>query len=217
MDMKEIYILGVGGSTPVFMDLAISCGYQIAGVYHYNDDRTGEKEHGYEILGSFEDLFKTDISGKSFLLSQGDMKIRKDVTDKIVSLGGVVPTLIHPSAEISNFARISTDGVVIGARCVVQADVEIKSNSVIWDMALVCHQATIGNYVFVGPMALVGAHIHVDDFAFIGQDALLVSGKVGNIGANSLVGAGAVATKEIASGVVVVGSPARVIRHKISE
>ena len=215
--MKEIYILGVGGSTPVFMDLAISCGYQIAGVYHYNDDRTGEKEHGYEILGSFEDLFKTDISGKSFLLSQGDMKIRKDVTDKIVSLGGAVPTLIHPSAEISNFARISTDGVVIGARCVVQADVEIKSNSVIWDMALVCHQATIGNYVFVGPMALVGAHIHVDDFAFIGQDALLVSGKVGNVGANSLVGAGAVATKEIASGVVVVGSPARVIRHKISE
>lgn len=217
MDMKEIYILGVGGSTPVFMDLAISCGYQIAGVYHYNDDRTGEKEHGYEILGSFEDLFKTDISGKSFLLSQGDMKIRKDVTDKIVSLGGAVPTLIHPSAEISNFARISTDGVVIGARCVVQADVEIKSNSVIWDMALVCHQTTIGNYVFVGPMALVGAHIHVDDFAFIGQDALLVSGKVGNVGANSLVGAGAVATKEIASGVVVMGSPARVIRHKISE
>lgn len=212
--MKEIYILGVGGSTPVFMDLAISCGYQIAGLYHYNDDRTGEKEHGYEILGSFEDLFKTDISGKSFLLSQGDMKIRKDVTDKIVSLGGAVPTLIHPSAEISNFAKISTDGVVIGVRCVVQADVEIKSNSVIWDMALVCHQTTIGNYVFIGPMALVGAHIYVDDFVFIGQDALLVSGKVGVVGANSLVGAGAVATKEIPSNVVVVGSPTRVIRHR---
>lgn len=64
---------------------------------------------------------------------------------------------------------------------------------------------------------LVGAHIHVDDFAFIGQDALLVSGKVGNVGANSLVGAGAVATKEIPSDVVVVGSHARVIRHFLNK
>lgn len=212
--MKAIYLLGVGGSTPVFMDLALSCGYKIAGLYHYNDDRTGENEHGYPILGSFEDLFKTDIRGKLFLLSQGDMRIRKEITDKIVSLGGVVPTLIHPSAEISNFAKISKEGVVIGPRCVIQADVEIKPNSVLWDMALICHQASLGNYVFVGPMALVGAHIHVDDFAFIGQDALLVSGKVGKVGANSLVGAGAVVTKEIHSGVVVVGSPARIIRRK---
>lgn len=217
MDMKEIYILGVGGSTPVFMDLAISCGYKIAGLYHYNNERTGESEHGYPIIGSFDDLFKSDIRGKSFLLSQGNMRIRKEITDKIESLGGIVPTLIHPSAEISNFAKISDIGVVIGAKCVVQADAEIKSNSVIRDMALVCHQTSIGNYAFVGPMALVGAHIHVDDFAFIGQDALLVSGKVGNVGANSLVGAGALATKEIPSDVVVVGSPARVIRHKRSE
>lgn len=215
--MKEIYILGVGGSTPVFMDLAISCGYKIAGLYHYNNERTGESEHGYPIIGSFDDLFKSDIRGKSFLLSQGNMRIRKEITDKIESLGGIVPTLIHPSAEISNFAKISDIGVVIGAKCVVQADAEIKSNSVIRDMALVCHQTSIGNYAFVGPMALVGAHIHVDDFAFIGQDALLVSGKVGNVGANSLVGAGALATKEIPSDVVVVGSPARVIRHKRSE
>lgn len=216
--MKEIYIiLGVGGSTPVFMDMALSCGYKIVGLYHYNSDRTGEIEHGYPIMGSFNDLFKADITGRSFLLSQGNMRIRKEITDKIVSRGGIVPTLIHPSAEISNFAKISDKGVVIGAKCVVQADVEIKSNSVIRDMALVCHQTSIGNYVFVGPMALVGAHIHVDDFAFIGQDALLVSGKVGNVGANSLVGAGAVATKKIPSDVVVVGSPARVIRHNIME
>lgn len=215
--MKEIYILGVGGSTPVFMDLALSCGYKIAGLYHYNNERTGEIEHGYPIIGSFDDLLESDISGMSFVLSQGNMRIRKEITDKIESLGGIVPTLIHPSAEISNFAKISDKGVVIGAKCVVQADVEIKSNSVIWDMALVCHQALIGNYVFVGPMALVGAHIHVGDFAFIGQAALLVSGKVGNVGANSLVGAGAVATKKIPSDVVVVGSPARVIRHNIME
>ena len=75
-------------------------------------------------------------------------------------------------------------------------------------MALVCHQTTIGNYCFVGPKALVGAHIEVKDFAFIGQDALLVSGKVGTMGANSLLGADAVLTKELPANIVAVGNPA---------
>lgn len=44
--MRKIYILGVGGSTLVFMDLALSCGYEIAGLYHYRNDRTGETSMG---------------------------------------------------------------------------------------------------------------------------------------------------------------------------
>lgn len=214
VQVEEIYVLGIGGSTPVFIDIAETCGYKIAGLYHYSDDRTGEYDHGYPVLGSFEDLYHSDIKGKMFLLSQGDMKIREVVTNKLKSLGGIVPTLIHPTAIISKYAKISEEGVVIGANCIVQADSVIKSNAVLRDMALVCHQTTIGNYCFVGPKALVGAHIDVKDFAFIGQDALLVSGKVGTMGANSLLGAGAVLTKELPANVVAVGNPARVIKER---
>lgn len=212
--MKEIFVLGIGGSTPVFIDIAEACNYKIAGLYHYNDERTGENDHGYPILGSFEDLYQSDIKGKMFLLSQGDMKIREEVTNKLKQLGGLIPTLIHPTAIISRYAKVSEEGVVIGANCIVQADSVIKSNAVLWDMALVCHQTIIGNYCFVGPKALVGAHIEVKDFAFIGQDALLVSGKVGTMGANSLLGAGAVLTKELPANVVAVGNPARVIKER---
>lgn len=212
--MKKIYVLGIGGSTPVFIDIAEACGYKIAGLYHYNNDKTGGYDHDYPILGSFEDLYQSDIKGKMFLLSQGDMKIREKVTNKIKQLGGIVPTLIYPTAIISKYAKISEEGVVIGANCIVQADSEIKSNAVLRDMALVCHQTTIGNYCFVGPKALVGAHIDVKDFAFIGQDSLLVSGKVGTMGTNSLLGAGAVLTKELPDNVVAVGNPARVIKER---
>lgn len=212
--MKEIFVLGIGGSTPVFIDIAEACNYKIAGLYHYNDERTGEIDHGYPILGSFEDLYQSDIKGKMFLLSQGDMKIREEVTNKIKQLGGLIPTLVHPKSVISKYAKISNEGVIIGANCIVQADSVIKSNSVLRDMALVCHQTIIGNYCFVGPKALVGAHIEVQDFAFIGQDSLLVSGKVGTMGANSLLGAGAVLTKELPANVVAVGNPARVIKER---
>lgn len=213
--MKEIYVLGVGGSTPVFIDLAEDCGYKIAGLYHYNSDRTGGYEHGYPILGSFDDLYQSDIRGTMFLLSQGDMKIREEITGKILKLGGIIPTIIHPTAVISKYAKISGEGAVIGASCIVQADAEIKAGAVLWDMALICHQTTIGNYCFVGPKALVGAHITVEDFAFIGQDALLVSGKVGTMGTSSLLGAGSVLTKELPANVVAVGNPARVVKKRL--
>ena len=78
--MKEIYALGVGHNTPVFIDLAESCGYKIAGLYHYNSERTNEFDHGFKILGSFDDLFDEDnsLTDKNFLLTMGNNEIRKD-------------------------------------------------------------------------------------------------------------------------------------------
>ena len=57
--MKEIYALGVGHGTPIFIELAEACGYKVGGLYHYNDARTGESDHGYIILGSFNDLLNS--------------------------------------------------------------------------------------------------------------------------------------------------------------
>ena len=208
--MKEIYILGVGGSTPLFVDLAEACGYTVKGFYHYNDSRTGEVDHGFLIMGSFDDLYKNDLRGKNFILSMGDMAIRKQISEKLLSLGANIPTLIHPTSQVSRFATISPVGVLIGAGCIIQADDVIDSHAVIRDMALICHQTTIGKYCFVGPKALVGAHITLDELAFIGQGAILISGKVREVGANALVGAGSVVTKAVSPNSVMIGFPAKV-------
>ena len=65
--LKEIYALGVGHNTSVFINLAEACGYAIKGLYHFNDVRTGEIDHGFEILGSFEDLLsKPTLKGMTF-------------------------------------------------------------------------------------------------------------------------------------------------------
>lgn len=45
MNSKGIYLLGVGHATPLFIELAAACGYHVAGLYHYNEERTGEKDH----------------------------------------------------------------------------------------------------------------------------------------------------------------------------
>lgn len=77
--MKELYALGVGHSTPLFIEIAEAAGWHVAGLYHYNDERTGEMDHGFKILGSFDDLYRQDIHGKYFLPTMGDMNIRHDI------------------------------------------------------------------------------------------------------------------------------------------
>jgi len=211
---KNIYILGIGGSTPLFIDLAEQSGYKVAGLYHYNDNRTGDIDHGYNILGSFDNLFFQNIEGWNFMLSMGDMDIRKTISEKIIAKGGLIPTIIHPSAIISRFASISNIGVLVGAGCVIQSDVIVNSHAIIRDQALIGHQTQIGEYCFVGPQALIGAHTILEPLSFIGQKSLLISGKVGVIGEHSLIGAGAVVTKSIGANMIAVGFPAKELKSR---
>lgn len=88
MDNNEIYLLGVGHATPLFMELAEACGYSVAGLYHYNDERNGEMDHGYKILGSFGQLFDSDLKGRRFCLTMGDMEIKHAVSEQIMHRGG---------------------------------------------------------------------------------------------------------------------------------
>lgn len=213
-EIKEIYALGIGRNTPVFIDLAEACGYTIAGLYHYNDDRTGEYDHGLKILGSFKDLYQKDtLAGMNFLLTMGDNQIRSDVFYKIISLGGAIPSLIHPTAVISRFASIASNGVYISPFTYVQADSKIGENTILLSHVNISHTTTIGSHCFVAGGATIGACTMVEDFVFVGQGALSISKKVGVIGHNAYIGAKSLLTKDVPANAVVMGCPARSIKY----
>lgn len=212
--MKEIFALGVGHSTPLFIEIAEAAGWHVAGLYHYNDERTGQMDHGFKILGSFDDLYHKDIKGLSFMLTMGEMSIRKQICERLTANGGLVPTIIHPLATISRFSSISNNGVLVGNGVEIQNDVVIGDNTVLRTDVTVCHNTLIKSNVFIGPKALVGAYITINELAFIGQGAVLVSGKAESIGYNSIIGAGSVVTKPIPESVIAVGSPAQVIKAR---
>ena len=216
--MKKIYALGVGHNTPVFIDLALDCGYEVVGLYHYNSDRTGEKDHGYEILGSFEDLFsKESLQGQNFLLTMGDSKIRAELSKRIMDKGGFVPTLIHPTSVISKFAKVSDVGVYISAFSFVQADSSVGENTVILSHVNISHTTHIGKGCFIAGGAIIGAYTNMEDNVFIGQGALSISGKVATIGQGAYVGARSLLTKNVPANTVVAGIPAKVIKSTCNQ
>ena len=214
MVMKEIYALGVGHATPVFIELAEACGYKVVGLYHYNDTRTGELDHGFPILGSFDDLLNSDIKGRCFVLTMGDMTIRQEVSARIIQLGGITPTLIHPTAIISRFATVSQSGVLICSYSEVHSDSIIEQGCVLWPKVIIGHDCQIHDYIFFGPNAYVSAYTEIERKAFIGQCSVLISDKAKHIGKNTLIGAGSLVTKPISDNSVAAGSPAVVVGQR---
>ena len=208
---KEIFALGIGHNTPVFIDLALACGYTITGLYHYNDDRTGETDHGYPILGSFDDLFRQNLQGKSFLLTMGDNHIRASLTKRILESGGEIPSLIHPTAVISAFSKIHSVGVYISPFTYVQADSSIGQGSVLLSHVNISHTTHIGQYCFVAGGSHIGAYTEMEDFVFVGQGVLSISAKVRKIGNNAFIGAGSLLVREVPEGAKVMGRPAKII------
>lgn len=209
--MKKVYLLGIGHNTPVFIDLAEHCGYEVAGLYHYNADRTGETEHGFEIMGSFDDLYQREnLNSMTFLLTMGDNAIRMEVARKLRNKGGQVPSLLHPTAVISRFAQIK-EGVCISAFSYIQADSLIDQDTIILSGVNISHNNTIGKGCFIAGGATLGAYTTVGDGVFIGQGALTVSSKVKNIGDNAYIGAGSLVTKSIQANDRVAGRPAKSI------
>ena len=212
-ELKEIYALGVGHNTPVFLALAIACGYTITGLYHYNSERTGEIDHDYTILGSFDDLFaQGDLSGKSFLLTMGDNKIRTELSERIIKQGGKVPSMVHPTSVISQSAKISDVGVYISPFTYVQADSSIGSNTILLSHVNISHTTHIGNSCFIAGGATIGAYTEMQDFVFVGQGALSISAKAKTIGHHAFIGARSLLTRDVPPCVVVAGSPARILR-----
>ena len=211
--MGEIYILGVGRNTIVTIDLAETCGYKVAGLYHYLDDRTGEDYFGHKIIGCNEELFGQDLTGKNFVVSVGENAIRAEIFQRLRERGANLVTLVHPTAVVSRYSVLK-DGVHVYAYAVVDPNVVVEEDSIISSKTSLLHGCRVGKHCFVAPDAVVGANTLMEDYSFVGLNATLVSNKAGQIGRGAVVGASAVVTRPVSDDAVAVGVPAREVSRK---
>lgn len=210
---NEIYILGIGHNTITTIDLCKDCGFNIKGLIHYNDERTGEIFFGHKIIGSFREFLNKEFcKGANFVLSMGNMKIKSSLFDEIMELGGSIPTLIHPSSYISKNAIIGY-GVQIMQQCIIEGDVVIEDDTSITVNTVIAHSVKIGAHNLISGNVMIGAYAQIGNYNHIGQGSVVISGKVNRIGDNCILGAGAVLTKDMPSNCVYAGNPARFLRY----
>lgn len=194
--------------------------------------------HEGTILGDGVKVLEHAVVGKQPSLSPRSTAKREPLPPTVIGAGSIVSTgaivfagsvigercIIGDQSCVRERVRIGDDVVVgrgslvendttIGALTKIQADAYITAYSTLEENVFIAPRVVTTNDNFMGRtekrLALVAGPT-IRRGARVGGGAILCPGI--EIGEEAFVGAGAVVTKDVAPRVVVVGSPARVLR-----
>lgn len=149
--------------------------------------------------------------GRDFTIAIANSEIRWKLADKIAAAG---LKFFSVKAE----STIIYDQVEIGEGAILCAGVIITSNVVIGKQfhanlySYVAHDCRIGDFVTFAPNVSCNGNVVIEDNVYVGTGAIIKQGtpeKPLIIGAGAVIGMGAVVTKSVAAGVVVIGNPAK--------
>lgn len=208
--MKEIYIIGAGTYGEAICELAEICGYKIVGFLDDDENKFGQKVMHSSVIGSFSDLKKDQVRYKNFAVAIGNNILRCEFIKKINDMGGYTPTLVHPKAEVSRYAKLGK-GVFIQAGAYIWTKACLEDGTIISPNTVVTHHAKLGKGCLISGGSVVGALVDVGDYVFAGMGSTIMTG-VNYVGNNTIIGAGTTVTKNLPANCTAVGCPAKVIK-----
>ena len=209
--MKNLIIWGASGHAKVILGSLDTKKYNIIAFIDRNHDIN--KFKNFPVLHSIEELLATiNITELElhFIIAIGGKNgsDRMQIHNQLVDYGLKPLTVINPSAWIDPSAQIA-DGAQILGMSAISAEVKIGIQSIVNTNATIEHETIVGNGCHIMPAATVAGCVTIGDFCTVGSNATILP-KI-SLKAYTMVGAGAVVTKDTEKNATVVGIPAKQI------
>ena len=219
---KDIIILGARGNHFDILDTIQEINassketrYRCIGFLDDNDERWGKDFFGLRCHGPLDKVedFKNAFFAGPVGSSSNFWKRESVIKDTGVPRERF-PNLIHPTASVSEFSQLG-QGVIIFQNATITSNIEIGDHVMVFPSAIVSHDDRIGDYTALTGGACVSGHVKIGKSCYIGTNSAIKEGVT--IGDRCLVGMGSVVLDDVAENSVVVGNPARFLRHVVTQ
>ncbi len=170
--------------------------------------KQGKTPHGHTVFGreafsKYKEALVLAVPGSPASYLQ-----RKEIIEGLGINPSRFASVIHPSAQVSEMARIGCNTLIM-AGAVITSNAVIGNHTCILPNTVIHHDAEVGDYTLLGSNTVVAGSSRIGKNCYIGSGALLIGHII--IGDCTLVGMGAVVLNSLPAGAKAVGNPARII------
>lgn len=194
-------LYGVSGHTKVVIDCISALEEGLQGIFDEKSDLVSL--NGYDVLGEYDE---EEFKGEKLLISIEDNRARKRIVSKVKH---DFTSIIHPKAEVSDYAKIG-EGTVIIHGSIVQSGTKVGKHAILNTSCIVDHDSSVGDFSHISPNVTICDNVTIGEGVHIGAGATIIPGVT--IGKWCVIGAGAVITQNLPDFSLVVGVPGKIIR-----
>lgn len=216
MQIKDLYIIGAGGFGREVAWLVerineVEPTWNIKGFIDDNEATQGTKQGNYTVVGTCE-MLKNIEKEVWVVCAIGSSRVRRIVIDKVASYDNVrFATVIDPSVMMSSSVKVG-EGTIICAGNILTVDITVGNHVIINLDCTVGHDAILEDYATLYPSVNVSGCSTLEREVEIGTGTQIIQGK--KILKGTIVGAGAVVTKDLPENCTAVGAPAKPIKFR---
>ena len=213
---KDIVVLGAAATSHSIMDALESVNqlqptWNILGFVDDNPALHRTEVYGYGVLGGSDLVLRPEFRDVSVVIgvaNEGNLLVRKKITERLGLPPERYPVIAHPLASVSPKAHLGPGCVILfGTRC--SGGAKLGSYVVVLEGSCVGHDCEIASFATICSHTTIGAYVRIGEGAFISTGAHL---RVGiSVGAESKVGMGSVALRNVPAGKTVFGNPAAIL------
>ena len=202
MPNRRVVLVGAASFAEEVTDLAVAAGFEVAAWIEGLDRSAVDAGHRPPIVWVDDHAaFEAELP---ILPAIGSVK-RMGIVRRLVDEGRQLATMIHPSAVVSPSAVLEP-GCVVFPLVVVGARSHVGEGTILNRGTLVGHHTEIGRYSFLGPGSNVAGKVTLGEQVYVAAGAVVRDHLC--VGDRAVIGMGAVAVKDVAADVTVVGVPA---------